>query len=45
MHTEIVGENPLANPSLVGFAHSWVYYLQADPQFSWKLLNYYITLD
>ena len=44
MHKEIGGENSLANLRLVSFASIFYVTLQADPQFSWKLLNYYITL-
>ncbi len=48
MHTEIVCENSLANVQIGKFhAQLNVFNVafQSDPQFLWKLLNYYITLD
>ena len=46
MHTEIGRKNALAN-RWIGKLHAQLNVLystfQADPQFLWKLLNYYIT--
>ncbi len=47
MHTEIGCENLLANVQIGKLRAQLNVYnvtFQSDPQFSWKLLNYYITL-
>ncbi len=47
MHMEIGCENPLANVYISKLRTQLYVFnvtFQSDPQLSWKLLNYYITL-